>query len=389
MKRRNRILLSAALLVGALVASLGLTTLSRGADGPITSALSRAGATLASLEHRLRDRLSGGGRARQMVWFDRYRHDPNRLRHPDSVLLGAFDGKMPNSLDGVLELERALGVGLPLMQLYGAWGDKPEQRFPLEALTSIWDLGSVPVVTWEPWLVDFENARHAQLPLRNARDLHGLAAVARGDYDFYVDQWAKDAAAFGKPIFVRLAHEMNDPYRYSWGPQNNTKEEYIAAWRHVVRRFREAGATNVLWVWSPHLAYPYWDLYYPGDDVVDWVATGVLNYGPIARWSQWWSFAEIFGQHYDKLAAFGKPIMIAELGSLAVGGDRARWYADALGELTTRRPAIRAVLFFHVSGDQTSTYQPVDWTVVNDTTALTAIRSALIGWAPGGRLGRQ
>jgi beta-mannanase len=83
-------------------------------------------------------------------------------------------------------------------------------------------------------------------------------------------------------VFVRFAHEMNDPYRYPWGPQHNTKEEFIAAWRHVVERFRAAGAGNVIWVWSPHVAYEYWDLYYPGDEFVDWAATGVLNFGPIA-----------------------------------------------------------------------------------------------------------
>jgi hypothetical protein len=41
----------------------------------------------------------------------------------------------------------------------------------------------------------------------------------------------------------------------------------------------------------------HWELHYPGDAYVDWVATGALNSGPIAQWSQWWSFDKIFGHN--------------------------------------------------------------------------------------------
>jgi hypothetical protein len=116
---------------------------------------------------------------------------------------------------------------------------------------------------------------------------------------------------------------------------------------------------------------------------VDWVATGVLNFGPIAQWSKWWSFDEIFGAKYDRLAAFGKPIMIAELGSLAVGGDRAAWYQDALADLPERYPAVAAVLFFHVAGDQTVTYQKVDWSMAGDSVVSGTVADALRSW--GGR----
>jgi hypothetical protein len=287
---------------------------------------------------------------------------------------------IPATLDGLSPFEGAIGRAVPLVQLYAAWGDRPDQQFPLQLTTAIWDLGSVPLVTWEPWLVDFESGRHPNLPLRDARDRHGLGAVANGDYDFYIDAWARDAARFGHPLFVRFGHEMNDPYRYPWGPQNNSKEEYVAAWRHVVDRFRALGAGNVVWVWSPHVAYEYWDLYYPGDAYVDWVATGVLNFGPIAQWSRWWSFDEIFGKAYPKLAGFHKPVMVAEFGSLAVGGDRAAWYGAALGSLPSKYPAVRALLFFDIANDQTVTYQKVDWSLESDSATTDAVRRAISAW---------
>jgi hypothetical protein len=381
-KAPYRVALTGVALAGGVALIAVLTSLGSASEGPVGDALTSLGATVADVETRLRARLSGPGRSADLRWLEPYRTDATRLRKPEVVLLGAYDSLVPNTLEGVVELERALGTTLPLIHSYAAWGDRPDQRFPLRLVTAIWSIGSVPMVTWEPWLTDFENSLHPHLPLRDARDRHGLAAVARGDYDFYVDAWAADAAAFGKPVFVRVGHEMNDPYRYPWGPQNNTKEEFIAAWRHVVERFRRAGAHNVLWVWAPHVAYQYWELYYPGDEYVDWVSTGTLNFGTVANWSRWWTFYELFGMKYERLASFGKPVMIDEFGSLAVGGDRAAWYRDALTDLPTAYPAVKAVLFFNAREDQTLTYQKADWSVGSDADVAATIRDALTPWAP-------
>jgi hypothetical protein len=46
-------------------------------------------------------------------------------------------------------------------------------------------MGSIPASwTWEPWLTDFESVRIRALHCAMGSDQHGLAAVARGDYDF-------------------------------------------------------------------------------------------------------------------------------------------------------------------------------------------------------------
>ncbi|MGH9255916.1 MAG: glycoside hydrolase family 26 protein [Vicinamibacterales bacterium] len=377
MSRTQRLAVSAIALGSAVVLVSLLISLSSATEGPLTAALERLGTTVGSLEHNVRERLSGPGRSRDLAWFDDDRADPMRLRHPGTILLGAYDSGMPASLEGVRGLERAIETTLPLVQIYTAWGDNPEHRFPFRLATSIWNMGSVPVITWEPWLAVFDNARHPSLPLRDARDRHGLAAVARGEYDFYVDQWAIEAVRFGRPLFLRFAHEMNDPYRYPWGPQHNTKEEFIAAWRHVVERFRRAGADNVIWVWSPHVAHEYWNLYYPGADYVDWTATGALNFGPIAQWSEWWSFKDLFDTKYAGLAEFGKPIMIAEFGSLSVGGDRQTWYRAALENLPRTYPAVKALLFFNAVADQTVTYQKVDWSFTDDPALTRTIADAI------------
>ena len=381
MRRRQRLIVAAATCAGALVMIALLTSFGSATEGPLAAAFDRLASAVDSVEHRVRERLTGRGRARALAWFDEYRQHAAKLDDPDVMLLGAYDDGLPASLGGLVTLERRLGTTFPLAQVYTAWGDRPEHQFPLRIATSIWNMGSVPVVTWEPWLAVFDNARHPFLPLRERRDRGGLAAVARGEYDFYIDGWAATAARFGRPFFLRFAHEMNDPYRYPWGPQHNTKEEFIAAWRHVVERFRRAGAANVIWVWSPHVAHEYWDLYYPGGDYVDWTATGVLNFGPIAYWSRWWTFEEIFGTKYPRLAAFGKPIMIAEFGSLAVGGDRLGWYRDALAALPVQYPRVKALLFFHAAGDRTVTAQNVDWSFDDQPELTKPIGDALRAFA--------
>ena len=205
-----------------------------------------------------------------------------------------------------------------------------------------------------------------------------MKTITAGQYDTYIKQWASEAANVKKTVFVRLGHEMNDPYRYPWGPQNNKPEDFVAMWKHVHRIFDEAGAQNVVWVWSPHPAYRQFMEYYPGDDLVDWVGVGTLNYGTVATWSQWWSFKEIFGNYYNELAAFNKPIVISELGCLSVGGDRVSWFADAFQLLEKEYSMVRGLIFFNNSNDNTTTNKSLDWQIQNDSTLVKTISKGLV-----------
>jgi hypothetical protein len=376
--------LSAGIAFAVAVGTILLLTLTGSrSEGPIARVFSGVAAAVQAAEIRAVRNIRGEGRRQDLAWLDPYRSVEN-LRLPDRVLLGAYDDGLPWTLEGIYAIEQAIGTTLPLVQFYTAWGDQPEQQFPGRVARAISDLGSIPVITWEPWLSVFSEKLHPELGPAAVRDQGGLAAIARGEYDFYIDSWAADAAAFGGPLFVRFAHEMNDAYRYPWGPHQNDRDDYIAAWRHVVGRFRQGGATNVIWVWSPHVAYDGWEWYYPGADVVDWVATNVLNYANVAYWSRWWSFDEIFGSRYETLASFAKPVMIAELGTLAVGGDPAEWFRQALADLPQRYPAVKGVLFFHDAADQTVTQQELDWGFTRAPELTGAIHEALEGWAEGG-----
>ena len=200
MKRRHRILFAGLVGTGSVGLVLGLVYLGDVTEGPIGHTLGSIGSGLGALEARAVQRLRGPGRAESLEWLGSLRTDRVALASPDRLLLGLYHSRFPGSLEGALQFEETLGVSLPLLQVYAAWGDRPEQRFPTRMAEAITQLGSIPVITWEPWLSDFDNRLHPEIALRPERDRGGLAQVAAGVYDFYIDAWAADAARYGRPF---------------------------------------------------------------------------------------------------------------------------------------------------------------------------------------------
>lgn len=342
--------------------------------------LARVGQQLSDAEGAARQKASGRvSRAQELASQSPGFATIENLGAPASMLYGAYDGGFPHTFAGLEQLETAVDHRFELISIYQAWGDRPDQAdFPSRLVNTIDRLGSVPMITWEPWVRDFDETRRTNLPPLAEREYASLAAIAKGDYDFYITPWAADAARYGKPILIRFAHEMNDPYRYPWGPQNgNRPDDFIAAWKHVHLIFQKMGATNVLWVWSPHISMPWFEYYYPGDEFVDWIGTGVLNYGDVAPWSRWWTFHQILEKAYPALVEIGKPVMITEFGSLASGGDPAQWYRSSFQDIASKYPAIRSVVFFNQGSDTTLSTAPLDWTVTQDAAATAAVREAL------------
>jgi hypothetical protein len=303
-----------------------------------------------------------------------------KIKHPTQFFFGAFDNHAGSDFQLIINLEDTLHTVFPFIHIYTAWGSKPEQEFPKKQVNDILSLGSIPVITWEPWLVAFDATEHPELKPEADRDKGGMTDVANGVYDFYLLQWAKQARKIHAPILLRLGHEMNDPYRYPWGPHNNSAADFVAAWKHVHDLFRKAGANNIIWMWSPHPAYGFFKEYYPGDAYVDYVGIGTLNYGPVASWAKWWSFDEIFGKYYQDLAAFKKPIVLTEFASLAYGGNRNKWYDDALKNIPLKYPAVKGLLFFHFDSDHTTTQQVLDWSIINDRKIIASVRDEVGKW---------
>ena len=369
----------AAIVFGILLIS-AFTLFGNKSKGPLEDLFVKSGSFITSIEGYFINKSNKKKRSKKMNWFNAYRLDKSKLLDPEKILLGAYDNHNKETFQPVIHLENALNTEFPIVHIYSAWGDKPEQRFPLTEVMAIHELGSVPMVTWEPWLIDFDKNEHPHIKEKEERDKNGLADIAKGVYDFYLEKWVADYKLFDQVLFLRLGHEMNDPYRYTWGPQNNKPEDFIAAWQYVVDYFKMAGVDKIIWVWSPHIAYGLYEEYYPGDEYVDWVGVGTLNYGTVASWSQWWSFNDIFGNYYDELNSFGKPIMATEFGSLAVGGDRVEWYKKAFCEMPEKYPNLKSVVFFHFNKDNTLTYKTLDWYFLKDEEITNSIAGCINEW---------
>lgn len=344
----------------------------------VSDVLAGASQSLSDAEGEAVTRLRGTSRSAYLEPYRPLLSSVDALRNPTRLLFGAYDGELPASFGGLATLEERLGVRFPMVSIYTAWGDRVDQRFPKRLVETIDRMGSVPMVTWEPWVVDFDDRIRTNLPPRSEREYGSLAAIARGEYDFYVVPWAKAAADYGKPLFVRFAHEMNDPYRYPWGPQNgNRPADFVAAWKHVHLVFQKMNARNVLWVWSPHVSMPWFEYYYPGPEWVDWVGVGILNYGSVASWSRWWSFHQILEKAYPTLAGLGKPLAICELGTLSLGGDATEWYRQGFYHLGHTYGRVRAVVLFNNRHDTTMSATPLDWSVLRSSSATALVRQEI------------
>ncbi len=367
--------LTALCLGGAMV--YGLTKMGNATQGPITDLMENTSKMVEKIEEKAIIESRENRRTDRLDWLKTYRKNISSLKNPERILFGAFDNHTKQGFEGILNLEDSLNTTFALMHIYTAWGSKTQQTFPEKQVQSILTTGSIPLITWEPWLTDFDAEKFPHLKPVESRDLNGMNDIAQGDYDAYVHTWAKNAAKIGAPLFLRFGHEMNDAYRYPWGPQNNSADAFVAAWKHVHKIFDMEGAKNVIWVYSPHPAHGFFKEFYPGDAFVDYVSVGALNYGTVAKWSEWWSFDEIFGKYYPQLAEFKKPIMIAEFGCLAVGGNRATWFREALTNLPKRYPLVKSLLFFHFSTDNTVSEKTLNWYFLNDTASRNAVQNAI------------
>ncbi|MEV6965124.1 carbohydrate-binding protein [Hamadaea sp. NPDC051192] len=196
--------------------------------------------------------------------------------------------------------------------------------------------------------------------------------------------WFKNT---GREVFLRIGYEFDGPWNcYNAG-------YYKQAFRYIKSRIDALGATKVATVWQSaawpideHPDHPEWnyvvtaadhfDVWYPGDDVVDWVAMSAF-YGSTYRAYQWAcaSVATSPRAIQDRVLGFarthGKPVMIAESSpqGFTTGARTAScimnkapvtvtadtiwttWYADYFGYIAANADVIRAVAYINTWWD--------------------------------------
>lgn len=272
----------------------------------------------------------------------------------NGVAIGVFQPGAPERPGRIDSFARQIGRQPAVVESFFSWD---EQLISTEQLHAVALRGAVPLVTWEPW--------HAS-----------LQSIRAGKQDDYIRASARAAAAYGGPIMLRFAPEMNGDWApWGAGVGGNTPADYVGAWRHIVSIFRQEGADNVRWVWAPNImtsdGQQKFDRFYPGGRWVDWVALDGYNWGADLGWR---SFTEVFGPSYEVLTRLSpKPVMIAETGCNQTGGDKAAWITSAFDREIPQFKRLHAVVWFNSTHGQGKE----DWRVNSSPQSLRAFRKAV------------
>jgi len=239
--------------------------------------------------------------------------------------------------EGILAAELKKYAGRPdYVMFYRDLG----RRYPRRSIDAIREHGATPIVSLELW--------HWMGGRKDA----ALPKIAKGDYDGFFREWAQAAARDGKRVLLRFGFEMNGDW-FTWSGNPGLFKQ---AWRRIHAIFVAEKAANVEWIWSPNVQSAPdtpengMHLYYPGADVVDWVALDGYNFGDDHdEWHKWESFESVFAKvlpEFKKRYA-GKPVMIAETGCPPGGGDqRVTWIREAYAHLQGC-PQVKAVVWFN------------------------------------------
>jgi beta-mannanase len=265
-------------------------------------------------------------------------------------------------MKGLEQFEQETNKKVAIVHWYQDWSG--EAALDLNAIRAIAARGSISMITWEPW----------DHKLGKDQPAYRLAEIIKGSYDDHIRMWAHGLAVYGEPVMLRFAHEMNGRW-YPWciNQLGNTSADYIDAWRHIHDIFRQEGATNVQWIWSPYVVEGpemAFEPLFPGDDYVDWVALD--GYNNIA-WEQWQTFDQLFGPSYERITRLSaKPVMIAEVGTTEGldSSDKANWIADAYDQAIPSRPRIKAVVWFNQNKE-------ADWRISSSVQAGQAYQNSI------------
>jgi hypothetical protein len=293
------------------------------------------------------------------------------LLAPSRVYYGVSTPDAPHDFkDFEIFVSRA-GKRPNLIHWFHGW----DRDFNPELVIRSWRRGALPLITWEPRAT----IQPDQPGYDNTNDGIKLARIIDGTWDPYIDAYAAAVRDLGLPVAIRFAHEMNGNW-FPWSEERNGNQrgDYVQAWRHVWSRFAAAGATNVIWVWSPNVVTgrPSVRLapLYPGDDVVDFV--GVVGYyrrviiEPDGR-PKPATFDNTYRSTLDELRTFtAKPIMLTEVGATEIGGKKAEWMTSFFETLPRYPDIIGFVWFNHsVNGN--------DWRIESSRRATEIFRAGV------------
>jgi hypothetical protein len=273
---------------------------------------------------------------------------PSLVPQGKGIPVGVYETGFPRTSAPIGSFAAATGVRPRLTVYYSGWNEPFWTSFATATRTS----GAVLLVQIQP-------------------DNIPLATITAGHWDKYLRTYAAAVKAYGHPVILSFAHEMNGTW-YSWGSGHATPDAFVAAWRHVVTVFRQAGASNVTWLWSvtavagSGLKGSWLGQWWPGAQWVGLVGIDGYYYTASA------TFTSVFGQTLTEVRTFtNAPVVISEVG---IGPNPSResqisgLFAGALAN------HIGAVVWFDENQHDGIYHQ--DWQLEGDSAAVAALKAA-------------
>lgn len=264
------------------------------------------------------------------------------------------------SLKNVKEISSQIDENFDIISLYLAWEKNIDSSFPLSLLDSIYQQKSIPMITWEPWLNSFDQE------LNTGQHVYQL--IVEGHFDTYITDFAERLKYMQRPVFLRFAHEFDNPF-YPWYVDgDDASSKFKKAWIHTYEIFKNIGANNVIWIWNPWKANNV-AAFYPGEEYVDWIGVNILNYGSLNQDGKWHDFKNLYEPFHNELKNLpSTPVIISEFGTLRNDQRQKEWLQDAFIAIETDFKEIQSVIYFSSKVDNNwpdglKTNENLDWTV--------------------------
>lgn len=251
------------------------------------------------------------------------------------------------TIQSLREYEAAAGKQAAWVYFSHFWYEGVE--FPLETVTWIREEMSIPFI---------RIMMQSSFRFRGSEPVYTLDNIIAGQFDDDLRAWCETARDFGTPIIAEYGTEVNSE-SFAWsgiyngggetdgyGDPNlpDGPERFRDTYRHIIKLCRDAGATNITWVFHaggksyPNEEWNTFENYYPGDEWIDWL--GFSAYGPHTPFSSYYRpFREEIEDTYPRMIkmAPNKPIIVAELGTAKNNPyvDQVEWTREALEFITS------------------------------------------------------
>jgi len=234
-------------------------------------------------------------------------------------------------------LQKQLNFKFRIVAVDQQWDTAKE--IPIESLKQLRRSGAMPFINWLPTQEHVDSV--------NGQPLSGmpiLRAIRFGKYDAYLNEYAQKIRQFGEPVFISFAPQQDNP-KMPWSQTQdggNSAIDFAEAWKHIAVIFREQGASNVAWVWTPSRADAIESESPLELEYVNWIGLPASSNQSPGNQSAL-SFSQQYQPFRSKISKWHLPVMIDAL-SATCDEKGAQWLQAAMTDITAAYPEIKGIM---------------------------------------------